>query len=96
MSRTIKDMPYVVRGHDYYNRKTPANWREDGWWDDVRWDGSGINTEKMWRVIGFGDSLIGSIAREENRKYRAVCKQKMRNGNYEFDKPRRNARWLAY
>lgn len=108
MGKTIKDMPYEVRMCDHYGIKTPKNYRNSDYikysTDPVDWAyewelEAGISDDdsmKFWNIYWFSESIVGRIAKEENRKYRQRCKQKMRNGIYEFDKPRRNARWLAY
>ena len=108
MSRTIKDMPPHIRGCYEQGRPVPSDWRPR--WGRGSWrspvhdmpDRSDRQAYDLWwnddpYPLFYSDPVVGRIAREENRIYRAKSKQAIREGRYDdIPKPVRNARWLAY
>lgn len=117
MSRTIKDMPFVIRACKDEGRKAPNYWREKwGWryairaghpesepkrrdyddYDDYLAALTAFEADRPY-IDYCSDPIVGVIARDQNRLYRARSKQAIREGRYDdLMPPKRNARWLAW
>lgn len=98
MSRTLKDMPINIRYHDFKGEP----FEDDGSrysrkWLINCWEDEAYRRFVEGNLLTFSNPAVGKMAREQNRNYRAKCKQLIREGRYDdLPRPRKNARWLVY
>lgn len=102
MSRTYNTDPFRVQMFKKAKYKCPKNWKDYDhyWlWKDLQLSGDYFNCfygNNWHKLVSNKERGKTEFRRMENRSYRAKNRQRLRNGDYETLRWRRNVDWNWY